>query len=447
MSRKGGGVGAPGMFNEQDCNSNNNNSNSKRNNRAGKKKDERVNSTWAREEASRRADPLFPRAAGAGRCGSGAHDKAESVHVPRPRSMACDDSVRAEGHTAAPSSRRMSCSVASPACRTRTSPPLFDQVGALRFRIHGGSRGRGSFLESVMGLLLPDEMVNPSHVFQWSPLHYLYYLTQRTIILTPSRNSVTSMTLRPVLHRAVRTAMQTGLHLSLASHDALFYHTSDDAMREELATTMKDHQLSASDVAELCLHSMEAGAVLTPSERRGLFGCAWPRALSNYNMVAVSHVSSHRLQHREIALQHEMRLVCRHGATSTSTSSGSTSPLACSVPELDACATPRAQQLCRFYHIPTTTVSDATLYDSCYYEKSMRFARIRIAGPRMRIPSELAKQLALAMVRRQRYQQCNACASGGGGTTNEDKEKGAARRNRPLNAAPTRTSAMKPPRR
>lgn len=85
-------------------------------------------------------------------------------------------------------------------------------------------------MESVLGLLLADDIANPTYVFQWSPLQYLYYLTQRHILMTPSRNRISSVTVRSTLMRAISTMVQVGLHASVATLDPLFYHTTHHAM-------------------------------------------------------------------------------------------------------------------------------------------------------------------------------------------------------------------------
>lgn len=183
----------------------------------------------------------------------------------------------------------------------------------LRFRLHGAAESRGVFAEGLLGLLLADAVVNPSNVFDWPPLTYLYYLTQRFIVLTPSRNLSNRSTVKETLRRAIGLGVETGLNLSVATGDPLFHHATNDAMTEELQDMMKHDGLCPADVTEMSLRSMESTALLPFAERRRLFGCAWPHASDRFNDFTVTQVNSLRLRQRTQCLTHEMDLVCRRG--------------------------------------------------------------------------------------------------------------------------------------
>lgn len=180
----------------------------------------------------------------------------------------------------------------------------------ISFRLHLLSASKNSFLGSVMGLLVADVVVNPLEVFSWSPLAYLYYLTQRSILLIPS--CIHSAPIESALRKSVPFVLETGLNAYIASLDPLYSVTSDDALCEELNGVQKGYQLSIADVTEFCLHSTEH-ANWGAKKRYDTLGDPWKRVRADYNNFKKTQVSSLRLRFREMCLAHEMDLVCWKG--------------------------------------------------------------------------------------------------------------------------------------
>jgi adenosine deaminase len=262
---------------------------------------------------------------------------------------------------------------------------------AFTFTLHGGANSRTLFAESVLGLLLADAVVNPSLAFEWSPLTYLYVLTQRHIVLTPSRNRCSSASVKQALDMtAIPLAVQAGLHVSVATLDPLFYNTTNDALSEELMELTKQRGLANADVTEMCLHGLEASSGCFSWEQwRHLFGYAWPHARARFNQFASTQVSSLRLHHRACALEHELDL------------------LFASVhrpPSVVVPAAGKEESVTRALQRERdpTLLQNLSSYRS--HEAAMQYPRILIVGPGRAGPSEPAKRLMQAMATREAYQ-------------------------------------------
>ncbi|KAG5484058.1 hypothetical protein LSCM1_05912 [Leishmania martiniquensis] len=308
------------------------------------------------------------------------------------------------------------------------SPPAWNMRPAFTFTLHGGASSRTLFGESVLGLLLADSVVNPSTMFEWSPLTYLYMLTQRHVILTPARNRCSSASVKHTLSTtAIPLAVQAGIHVSVATLDPLFYDTTDDALSEELMELTKQRGLANADVTEMCLRSLEAASsgCLSLAERRQLFGHAWPHAQARYTQFPATQVSSLRLHHRACALEHELDVLfaaVREGGGATTTSG---EQAVCSrrdeerlraVLSLPPAADDGSDPSVAVYRRPASAGArvlerehDPSLllrlpgYHA--HEAVMQYPRILIAGPDRVGPSAAAKRLMAAMATREAYQQ------------------------------------------
>ncbi|TPP45183.1 Adenosine/AMP deaminase family protein [Leishmania donovani] len=265
---------------------------------------------------------------------------------------------------------------------------------------------RTLFGESVLGLLLADAVVNPSTAFEWSPLTYLFMLSQRHIILTPSRNRCSSAAVRHTLNTtAVPLAVQAGLHVSVATLDPLFYDTTNDALGEELKELAKQRGLANADVTEMCLRSLEASSgCFTRVEQRHLFGYAWPHAQARYSQFSATQVSPLRLHHRACALEHELDVLfaavphLRAVLFLPSAADDGSDP-SVTVYRRAASASTRALEL---EHDPALLVR---LPGYQAHEAFMQYPRILISGPDRVGPSAAAKRLMMAMATREAYQQ------------------------------------------
>ncbi|CBZ24786.1 amp deaminase-like protein [Leishmania mexicana MHOM/GT/2001/U1103] len=311
--------------------------------------------------------------------------------------------------------------------------PAWNIRPAFTLTLHGGANSRTLFGESVLGLLLADAVVNPSAAFEWSPLTYLFMLSQRHIILTPSRNRCSSASVKHTLNTtAVPLAVQAGLHVSVATLDPLFYDTTNDALSEELKELAKQRGLANADVTEMCLRSLEASSgCFTRVEQRHLFGYAWPHAQARYSQFSATQVSPLRLHHRACALEHELDVLfaaVREGsnnsgggvATTTarrravysrrdearlravlflpSAADDGSDPSA-AVYRRTISASTRALEL---EHDPALLVR---LPGYQAHEGAMQYPRILISGPDRVGPSAAAKRLMVAMATREAYQQ------------------------------------------
>ncbi|KAI5688690.1 Adenosine [Leishmania braziliensis] len=319
------------------------------------------------------------------------------------------------------------------------STPAWNTRPAFTVTLHGGANSRTLFGESVLGLLLADAVVNPSTAFEWSPLTYLFMLTQRHVILTPSRNRCCSASVKRTLRiTAIPLAVQAGLHVSVATLDPLFYDTTNDALSEELMELTKQCGLANADVTEMCLRSLEASSgCLTWAERRHLLGYAWPHAQARYTQFPATQVSSLRLRHRACALAHELDLLfsaVRESGSSSSSGGGGGGGVDATTtgPQRSMCSWRDEARLRAILFLPSSanndnntstsvyrrTASDSTralelehdpallLHLPGYYahEASMQYPRILIAGPDWSGPSAAAKHLMTAMATREAYQ-------------------------------------------
>ncbi|KAG5483485.1 hypothetical protein CUR178_07806 [Leishmania enriettii] len=325
---------------------------------------------------------------------------------------------RAPGSTTTAAAATRDAAVATPAWNMRP---------AFTFALHGGANSRTLFGESVLGLLLADAVVNPSTIFEWSPLTYLCMLTQRHVVLTPARNRCSSASVKHTLSTtAIPLAVQAGLHVSVATLDPLFYDTTDDALSEELMELAKQRGLANADVTEMCLRSLEASSgCLSLAEQRHLFGYAWPHAQAQYSQFSATQVSSLRLHHRACALAHELDVLfaaVREGGGATTASGqramcsrrdeGRLRAVLFLPPAADDGSDPSAA-------VYRSTVSASTralerehdpallLHLPGYHahEAVMQYPRILILGPNLVGPSAAAKRLMTAMATREAYQQ------------------------------------------
>ena len=315
--------------------------------------------------------------------------------------------------------------------KSPAASPRWNSRAAFTFTLHGGANSRTLFGESVLGLLLADIVVNPTLVFEWSPLTYLYTLTQRHVVVTPSRNRCCSTSVKQALNiTAIPLAVQVGLHVSVATLDPLFYDTTNDALSEELMELTKQRGLANADVTEMCLRSLEASiGCFTWSQRRHLFGYAWPHARARFNQFAATQVSSLRLHHRICALEHELDLVfaAAHRDVAEKASAGvrvsttaaeeekteaETRALLYLPPATAALLDPAATAYRRTSNGSARALAreqDPTLLQnlSVYHahEAQMQYPRILIAGPDRMGPSDAAKRLMQAMATREAYRK------------------------------------------
>lgn len=301
------------------------------------------------------------------------------------------------------------------------APPCASMDRALTFRIHSDNKLR-SFAHCVTGLLIGDTIANPMRITQWSPLGYLYYLTQRHVVLTPSVNNAMNAPF-PSSKSALVALIEVGANVSVASMDPLHHHGTDYALQEELHLLRKVYHLSATDLTELCLRSMENANLSVPEirvaypnsipwsasrsgldlvERRQPTSHAvsqppyWelleaPATLQHYNYhshrrfhsvtsiynrFAETQVPTVRLAFREACHQHELLLM----ASTVRVPHGLSGPAR---DELASTTTWRRHQLPAELHIA--------------------FPRLRVRGPQLSRPSTAAKQIIAALTRRELY--------------------------------------------
>ncbi|KEG08479.1 AMP deaminase [Trypanosoma grayi] len=289
----------------------------------------------------------------------------------------------------------------------------------LLFRLHASATSKNAFVESVIGLLIADVVVNPVEVFAWSPLAYLYYLTQRSVLVTPSRNH--NVARDSVLQRAVPFVVETGLNASVATLDPLHYHTNDNALLEELSGLQKNFHLALADMTELCLHSAESANWAV--ERRGaLLGEVWGRVRALHNDFTKTQVNALRLRLRESSLAHEMDLLCRKGLTQDSAlvveKGGQRDYAVVShfpAPRWDARLPGRALQMplreqreafWRFFGVPHARATDrveCVVLGHHFVDRQIAFPRIVISGPSAGEKSSAARKVVAALLRRQYY--------------------------------------------
>ncbi|KAG8347026.1 AMP deaminase [Trypanosoma vivax] len=289
----------------------------------------------------------------------------------------------------------------------------------LLFRLHTSKGERNSFTEGVLGLLLADQVVNPLEVFCSSPLAYLYYLTQRSVMLTPCNTHGASH--GTALKGAVPFVVETGLNAFVSTMEPLLHHVDDDALTEELNSIRRVHELSLAEVMELTLHSAEC-ANIGMAYRCKVLGGPWCRVRAKYNDFAITQVNSLRLRFRELSLAREVDLLCRKGLSVNSRFwVGSEIPSGdAHQNELLAVTTflrlrlkAQREAVFRFFGVPPseefgTQNSKACEQGNIYCEKELvKYPRIVVSGPVGNRDSH-AQSLVSALRRRQYYRSFNA---------------------------------------
>lgn len=299
--------------------------------------------------------------------------------------------------------------------------PLFQRYEPLkrqplRFRLYTSGTRKKTFAETVIGLLVTDQVVGPLEVLAWSSLTYFYYLTQRSIVVTPYHTY--DSTPYSMLKRAIPFAVETGLRVSVSTIDPLYFHTNEEALNEELNGIMKIHQVSTPEVMEICLNS--AGYINFDIEKRCKFiGGPWRRVSAQNNNFTVTQVNSLRLRFRELSLTHEMDLLFRKGLTKWGGHSESKRlsedflvhggwSLLATGSSASTSAERRRENLWRFFDIPPLPekVSGAMTMPGSgrrlFVDKLIKFPRIVVLGPRGRKRSE-ARCVVEALQRREYY--------------------------------------------
>ncbi|RNF22559.1 putative AMP deaminase [Trypanosoma conorhini] len=303
--------------------------------------------------------------------------------------------------------------------------PIFSRP--LLFRLGASATSKNSFMESVMGLLIADEMMHPVEVFNWSPLAYLYYLTQRRIVVTPSRNYITPS--GSALERDVRFIVETGLNGAIVTLDPLHYSTSDNALCEEFNGLQRGCHLALAEITELCLHSAEH-ANWSMEKRCEMLGGPWERVRARYNEFTKTQVNSLRLHFRESSLAHEMDLLCRKGLTAESgfivacgeekegqtaalfgpKTMGTASHYAAALSPTSLTLAAQRETLWRFFkvprHSPLAKVDVSNTWWN-FVERQIEYPRIVISGPKSMEKSHGAVALSKSFLRRQYYRSFN----------------------------------------
>ncbi|PWV12799.1 putative AMP deaminase [Trypanosoma cruzi] len=297
----------------------------------------------------------------------------------------------------------------------------------LRFRVCTSATSKNSFMESVMGLLVADEVMNPVDVFNWSPLAYLYYLTQRRIVVTPVRNDITP--LDSAVQKEILFMVETGLNGSVATLDPLHYNTTDNALCETLNGLQKSCRLALAEITELCLRSAEH-ANWGMKQRCEMFGGPWERASTRYSEFTKTQVNPLRLLFRESSLAHEVDLLCRKGLTEESSFSimsreeeeghkalfsgftqvrNASSNFGGFLPTSKTLAAQR-EILWRFFKVPHYNPPDNVECGGKWWDfvdRQIEYPRIIISGPEITDKSQEARALTREFNRRQYYRSFN----------------------------------------
>lgn len=124
-------------------------------------------------------------------------------------------------------------------------------MSILQFRPHCGEAGDVDHL--ISAYLLTHE-INHGIVLEQSPaLHYLFYLSQIGIAMSPLSNNrlFLSYQKNPFL-----SYFQQGLNVSLSTDDPLLLHCTNNALHEEYAVATQVYNLTTTDICELARNSV-----------------------------------------------------------------------------------------------------------------------------------------------------------------------------------------------
>lgn len=124
-------------------------------------------------------------------------------------------------------------------------------MSTFQFRPHCGEAGD---LDHLISAYLLAHEINHGIVLQQSPaLHYLYYLSQVGIAMSPLSNNrlFLSYQKNPFLEY-----FHQGLNVSLSTDDPLLLHCTNNALLEEYAVATQVYNLSTTDICELARNSV-----------------------------------------------------------------------------------------------------------------------------------------------------------------------------------------------
>lgn len=295
----------------------------------------------------------------------------------------------------------------------------------LQFRIHSDNKLR-SFSHCVSALMLSDTIVNPMRITQWSPLGYLFYLTQRHVVVTPSANNASNAKFTSG-KSAIESLIETGVNVSVASLDPLHHHSTDNALQEELFLLHKVYHLHPADLTEMCLRSVE-NANLSVREIRSVYpnSIRWTALKSSGIELTLhergaptpSNSRNHSRMAGHVIGHHVMESVKRleHYAYHQHRRSHSVPALYNRFPETQ-CPSVRlafrelchdhemrllGRVLCRSENVPRSLVAPLS-GPVIRAEGHVAFPRLCVRGPHVPSPSTVAKRLVDAMSRREKY--------------------------------------------
>eukprot|EP01067_Filipodium_phascolosomae_P006241 Filipodium_phascolosomae@DN4504_c0_g1_i1.p1 len=192
-------------------------------------------------------------------------------------------------------------------------------LNTLSFRPHFGEAGSVPHLATCF--LLADSISHGLQLKSSPPLHYLYYLRQIGIHMSPLSNNLLYCELNK--HPFPSFFFQ-GLSVSLSTDDPLMFHFTDEPLLEEYSTAAHTWKLTSVDMCELARNSVLHSDFEKPLKCHWL-GSGYSESGPQGNDIRLSNVPNIRIMYRYDTLQSERESLKRLGGESVE-SVGSASP-------------------------------------------------------------------------------------------------------------------------
>ena len=180
------------------------------------------------------------------------------------------------------------------------------QLSTFDFRPHCGEAGSTDHLAACY---LTADAINHGITLRKSPpLHYLYYLDQIGLAMSPLSNNKLFLE----YHKSpFPVYFAQGLNVSLSTDDPLMLHYTNDALLEEYSVAAQVYMLSTTDVCEIARNSVLQSGFEHPFKVQWL-GPAYAKEGVEGNDVKMSNVPDIRIMFRHETLQGERQFVERH---------------------------------------------------------------------------------------------------------------------------------------
>lgn len=178
-------------------------------------------------------------------------------------------------------------------------------LNTFAFRPHAGEAGD---LDHLVATYLCADEINHGILLRKLPgLHYLYYLSQVGVAVSPLSNNKLFLDYN---RNPFPKYFAQGLNVSLSTDDPLMLHYTQDALLEEYSVAAQVWRLSATDLCEIARNSvLQSG--WEHSLKKHFLGPYW-RSGAQGNDITLTNVPDVRLKYRKDVLDGELAWIERN---------------------------------------------------------------------------------------------------------------------------------------